>query len=138
MGCLKWSCELLKTTKLMQNKLRWSFVLRCTQFSGFSSKLVPSVANFKLNERFLITVLASLSKHPWGTSKWQLNGGWPLSRGLSWISIIFTRKNTLFLNSCATGAALLKLSVSSTWWPLNRGDNNGRTRWANEKVVAAP
>ena len=37
-----------------------------------------------------------LSGHPRGTSKWRLNGGWPVNRGSSEISIIFSRNITLF------------------------------------------
>ena len=34
------------------------------------------------------------SGHPRGTGKRSLNGGWPLNRGLSWISINLSRKIT--------------------------------------------
>ena len=30
-----------------------------------------------------------------------------------------------------------KLSVSSAWWLLNRGDNNGNSHWDGKKVAAA-
>ena len=41
------------------------------------------------------------------TSKLPLHGGWPLNRGLSWISIILSSKTTLFWNMRARGEALL-------------------------------
>ena len=78
-----------------------------------------------------------------------VNGGWPVNRGFSEISIIFSRNITLFWNKRATGEAFLihswsstsisdcifiirflkwsHLSVSSAWWRVNRGGNNGRT-----------
>ena len=37
----------------------------------------------ELNHTFNNTVEIPLSGHPRGTSKWTVNGGWPLNRGLS-------------------------------------------------------
>ena len=43
-----------------------------------------------------ITVEPPLSSYPRGTGKWLLDGGWPLYRGLSEISIILAELSLYF------------------------------------------
>ena len=81
--------------------------------------------DLRLGSQNVSTVEPPLSGHSWGTSQWPLNGGWPLNRGLSEMSIIFSRNITLIWNKRATRETLLvhnklspsisQLSVSSAW-----------------------
>ena len=77
-----------------------------------------------------------------GTGKRPLNGGWPINRGSSYLAehnynlkqkLLFIWSQTryavvtfylglYFSSSYSWNKA--KLSVSSAWWPLNKGDNN--------------
>ena len=89
--------------------------LKSARGQGFPLATISITPGYILRKLEKSKVEPLLSGHPRGTSKWQLNGGWPLSRGSSEISIIFSRNITLFWNKCMTGEALLVHSSSSTF-----------------------
>ena len=86
----------------------------------------------------------SSGQYSQGTGKWPINGGWPINRGSSYLAehnynlkqklLFIYKSNTLrqsvvifylglyFSSSYSWNKA--KLSVSSAWRPLNKGDNN--------------
>ena len=96
-------------------QLHWAGLsLKRTRGQGFPPATISMTPGFILRKLEESKVEPQLSGHPRGTSKWQLNRGWLLSRGSSEISIIFSRNITLFWNKHATGEAVLIYSRSST------------------------
>ena len=78
-------------------ELHWAGLsLKRVRGLGFPLATISMTPGYILRKLEESKVEPMLSGHPRGTSKWRLNGGWPVNRGSSEISIIFSRNITLF------------------------------------------